>query len=58
LEEPAYWDELRKSPENGYSLYGVWQCMQATGNPKADEIKARFDEAWTDADIALTESRF
>jgi tetratricopeptide (TPR) repeat protein len=56
--EAVYWDELRKNPENGYSLYGVWQCMQATGNPKADEIKARFDEAWTGADIALTGSRF
>ncbi len=56
--EVVYWDDLRKNPENGYSLYGVWQCMKATDNPKTDEIKARFDKAWAGADVELTGSRF
>lgn len=56
--EVVYWDDLRKNPENGYSLYGVWQCMKATDNPKADEIKARLDKAWAGADVMLTGSRF
>ena len=54
----VYWDDLRRHPKNGWSLYGLWQAMKATGDYRADEIRARFDEAFKAADVELTASRF
>jgi tetratricopeptide (TPR) repeat protein len=56
--EAVYWQDLKNNPENGYSLYGVWQCMKETDDPKAGEIEARFKKAWAGADVELTGSRF
>ena len=56
--EAVYWEDLRKNPGNGWSLYGLAQALKAQG--KADEasaIDARFRQAWKDADVTLTASR-
>jgi Flp pilus assembly protein TadD len=57
--EIVYWADLKRNPENGYSLYGLWQSLAA--QERADEaapIKARFDAAWSAADTKLTSSAF
>jgi predicted Zn-dependent protease len=56
--EAVYWEDLKKNPNNGWSLFGLAQALKAQG--KADEaaaIDARFRAAWKQADITLTSSR-
>ena len=56
--ETVYWDDLRRNPGNGWSLYGVTQALKAQG--KTDDAAAaetRFRAAWKDADITLSASR-
>jgi len=57
--ESVYRTDLRRNPENGWSLYGLAQSLRAQG--KADEAAAvdeRFRRAWVRADVTLTASRF
>ncbi len=57
--ESVYRDELRRNPDNGWSLFGLQQALLAQGeDERADEVGARFEQAWADADIQLTASRF
>ena len=57
--EVIFWEDLRKNPGNGYSLYGLYQAQQAAGNAAgADATKAKFDASWAAADVALSSSRF
>ncbi len=54
--ETAYREELRRNPENGWSLYGLERALRAQG--RKDEAKAvveRFEHAWANADIKLSE---
>jgi tetratricopeptide (TPR) repeat protein len=57
--ETVYWDDLRRNPENGWSLFGLAQALRAQ-NRDADAalIEARQAKAWTRADVTLTSSRF
>jgi tetratricopeptide (TPR) repeat protein len=57
--EAAYREDLRRNPENGWSLYGLAQSLRAQG--KTDEaaaVDARFRRAWARADVTLASSRF
>lgn len=57
--EVVYWDDLRKHPENGWSLFGLAQSLSAQGKDEmAERIEARFRKAWSKADVKLTASRF
>ena len=57
--EAAYRAELRRNPENGWSLLGLKQALQAQERmDEADAVGQRFQQAWAHADIALTGSRF
>jgi len=57
--ETVYWDDLRRFPDNGWSLVGVVQALKAQGrNEQAAIVQARFDKAWARADVRLTSSRF
>jgi tetratricopeptide (TPR) repeat protein len=56
--EAAYWEDLRKNPGNGWSLFGLVQALKAQG--KADDaslVERRFQNAWKDSDVTLTASR-
>ena len=54
--EAVYWEDLRRNPENGWSLFGVTQALRAQGRTvEADATAARFRKAWKDADVTLTE---
>ncbi len=56
--EAVYWEDLRKNPGTGWSLFGLLQALKAQG--KTDEAalaEQRFREAWKNSDITLKESR-
>lgn len=57
--EAIYWEDLRRNPNNGFSLFGLEQALRVQGKDSiANEIKQRFDKAWFKADVVLTSSRF
>jgi len=57
--EAVYRDDLKRNPNNGWSLFGLAQSLQAQGKvAEADAVHARFQKAWTLADVTLSASRF
>jgi len=57
--ETAYREDLERFPENGWSLYGLTQSLRAQGKTEeAEATEQRFEEAWRQADVSLTSSRF
>jgi tetratricopeptide (TPR) repeat protein len=57
--ERAYREDLEKFPENGWSLYGLAQSLDAQGkSAEATEVRTRLATAWAEADVELTGSRF
>ncbi len=55
--ETVYWEDLRRNPDNGWSLHGLSQALRAQGKDTA-AVEARFHKAWKNADVALSGSRF
>jgi tetratricopeptide (TPR) repeat protein len=56
--EAVYWEDLKKNPETGWSLFGLMQALKAQG--KTDDaalVRQRFQKAWQEADITVTASR-
>ncbi len=56
--EAVFWEDLKKNPESGWSLFGLTQALRMQG--KKDEAlsaEARFQKAWKDADVQLTSAR-
>jgi hypothetical protein len=50
----VYWEDLRKNPGTGWSLFGLMQALKAQG--KTDEAalaEKRFEKAWKEADFRL-----
>jgi tetratricopeptide (TPR) repeat protein len=57
--EAVYREDLRRNPENGWSLAGLEAALRQRGAVKdADDAAARSRKAWTRADVGLTGSRF
>jgi tetratricopeptide (TPR) repeat protein len=57
--ETVYWDDLRRHADNGWSLYGLAKALRAQDKKaEADAVQARFDKAWSRADVKLSSSRF
>lgn len=50
--EKVYRADLERWPENGWSLFGLWQCLDQSG-PEAAAVKARFEKAWAQADTRI-----
>ena len=55
--EAVYREELRRNPDNGWSLFGLARSLEAQGKPEAAEARASFELAWANADVNLTSSR-
>ena len=56
--EVVYRKDLDRFPENGWSLFGLWQSLAAQRqHEEARLVRARFDRAWARADVTLTSSR-
>jgi tetratricopeptide (TPR) repeat protein len=57
--EVVYREDLRRHPENGWALYGLTQSLAAQHkDAEAQDTRRRFDAAWKNADVALTNSAF
>jgi predicted Zn-dependent protease len=57
--EAVYREDLRRNPANGWSLQGLFRSLDAEGKTRAAAAeKKRFEDAWRNADIALTASDF
>ena len=57
--EQVYREDLRRFPENGWSLFGLAQALRAQGKENDALVEeARFRRAWAGADVMLTGSRF
>ena len=57
--EVVYAADLRKNPENGYSLYGLKNALEKQGRLNEAKVFAeRFNRAWADATHTLTSSKF
>ncbi|MDJ0736683.1 MAG: hypothetical protein QNJ47_21900 [Nostocaceae cyanobacterium] len=53
--EDVFCEDLQRFPENGWSLWGLVQSLQAQGkNKQAQVIQKRFTTAWQYADFILT----
>jgi predicted Zn-dependent protease len=56
--ETAYREELRRNPDNGWSLFGLAQALHAQHKEaEARAVDADFASAWANADIKLDASR-
>ena len=57
--ETVYWEDLRRNPENGWSLAGLAKALRAQGRETdAALVEARLKKAWAKADVGLEGSRF
>src|SRR5262249_32608477 len=57
--EQVYRDDLRRHPDNGWSLFGLTRTLELQSKlGEAQTAHARFEKAWADADIRLTSSCF
>ena len=55
--EGVYREDLKRNPENGWSLYGLAQALAAQRkNGEAKQVEARFRTAWQRADVSLSSS--
>ena len=57
--EQVYREDLAIYPDNGWSLFGLMQSLQAQGkDSEAQTIQQQFESAWQYADVELTASKF
>lgn len=57
--EEIYLQDLKKLPENGWSLIGLQQALEKQGKKsEAGKVKKRFVTAWRNADTPISRSRF
>ena len=57
--ETVYREDLKRNPENGWSLFGLARALHAQGkHTAAAQVDARFKKAWQGADVTLVASRF
>jgi tetratricopeptide (TPR) repeat protein len=57
--EKIYREDLKRNPENGWSIYGLKESLTAQGKKKqAASEEKRFQKTWNRADVKLTASRF
>jgi tetratricopeptide (TPR) repeat protein len=57
--EAVYREDLRRNPENGWSLFGLERALRMQKkNDEAKTVAARFGKAWATADVKLSSSCF
>jgi tetratricopeptide (TPR) repeat protein len=56
--EQVYRDDLKRLPENGWSLLGLSQALaaQQKGGVELEATRARFKKVWAKADVKITSS--
>ncbi len=57
--ERAYREDLDRFPANGWSLFGLAASLERQGKrDEAKTVRAQFQDAWAQADVTITASRF
>lgn len=57
--ERVFQEDLKRYPENGWALTGLYQSLKKQGKEReAEEVKNRFEKAWSRADVKIISSRF
>ena len=57
--ESVYREDLRQSPANGWSLYGLGVALKRQGKAaEAGVVAKQFAESWKYSDVTLTASAF
>jgi tetratricopeptide (TPR) repeat protein len=57
--ERVYREDLKRFPDNGWSLFGLEQALRAQGKTaEADRVAGQFKAAWAESDVTLVASRF
>jgi Flp pilus assembly protein TadD len=57
--ERVYREDLRRNPENGWSLFGLGMSLDAQGKrADAGQLRQRLAAAWRYSDVGLNGSRF
>ncbi|MSU70142.1 MAG: hypothetical protein EXS39_05080 [Opitutaceae bacterium] len=57
--EQVYRDDLKRLPENGWSLFGLSESLSLQGkHPEAAAVRARFTKVWSRADVTIRSSCF
>jgi len=57
--ERVYKEDLKRHRDNGWSLRGLITSLEGQGKHKeAAEARKRFEQAWSEADVEITSSRF
>jgi tetratricopeptide (TPR) repeat protein len=57
--ETVYWEDLRRTPGNGWALFGLARALRAQDkDEQAERVEQRFRKAWPDADIRIEATRF
>lgn len=55
--EAVYREDLKRNPENGWSLFGLAQALRGQQkNAEAADVQKRFDKAWRYADVTIQSS--
>ncbi|MGH7924657.1 MAG: tetratricopeptide repeat protein [Candidatus Binatus sp.] len=55
--EQVFRDDLKRNPENGWSLNGLAMCLRTrNASDEAASVEARFKKAWAHADVKLPAS--
>jgi tetratricopeptide (TPR) repeat protein len=57
--EAVYREDLRRNPDNGWSLFGLSAALEKRGaKAEAEQAAAKLQKAWGHADVTLAASRF
>jgi tetratricopeptide (TPR) repeat protein len=57
--ERVYREDLKRTPANGWALYGLAEALRAEGHPAAAaRTRQEFTVAWTQADVRVVGSAF
>lgn len=57
--EAVYREDLRRHPQNGWALFGLWQALVAQKrSQEATAAKDDFEKAWPQADIRLASTAY
>ena len=56
--EAVYREDLRRLPENGWSLFGLAKALKMQKRGESAEVQERFSKVWANADVTLMSSCF
>lgn len=54
--EQVYREDLKKLPNNGWSLYGLHAALKQQGKSEAASTEKKFQAAWADSEVKITSS--